>query len=118
MKQPLESCPEPSHSETLQTVRQAMPDLIVFERRAERYRLLSDPSRLQLLFALAHGELCGCDLSKLTGQSKYAISHQLRNLRSHGLVRSRRAGAKIYYRLDQPSLIRRMKALAKIEEGE
>lgn len=109
---PIEVCPEPGHTEVLHRVRETMPEEITFERLAARYRLLSDPSRLQLLFALAHGELCGCDLTRLTGMTKYAVSHQLRTLRNHGLVRVRRDGSRKFYRLDNPGLIRQMTRLA------
>jgi ArsR family transcriptional regulator len=41
-----------------------------------------------------------CDLADLAGLSVSAVSHQLRLLRTHRLVRPRRDGKMVYYRLD------------------
>jgi DNA-binding transcriptional ArsR family regulator len=70
---------------------------------AERAKALSDPTRLTLAAALREagegGELCVCDLSWIAGRSQNLVSHHLRNLRSHGLVRSRRDGKLVMYSL-------------------
>ena len=67
---------------------------------ADVFRLLSDPTRVRLLDALAHGERCVGDLATLAGQSESAVSHQLRLLRTARLVRVRRDGRQAYYSLD------------------
>ena len=67
---------------------------------AERARALSDPTRLKLAAALREGEeLCVCDLSWIAGRSQNLVSHHLRTLRSHGMVRSRRDGKLVMYSL-------------------
>jgi ArsR family transcriptional regulator, lead/cadmium/zinc/bismuth-responsive transcriptional repressor len=67
---------------------------------AERAKALSDPTRLTLAAALRGGEeLCVCDLSWIAGRSQNLVSHHLRSLRSHGLVRSRRDGKLVMYSL-------------------
>jgi DNA-binding transcriptional ArsR family regulator len=67
---------------------------------AERARALSDPTRLTLAAALREGEeLCVCDLSWIAGRSQNLVSHHLRTLRSHGMVRSRRDGKLVMYSL-------------------
>jgi DNA-binding transcriptional ArsR family regulator len=67
---------------------------------AETFRVLGDPTRVRLLDALSHGELCVCDLATLLGLSESATSHQLRLLRTLRLVRPRRAGRMVFYALD------------------
>jgi ArsR family transcriptional regulator, lead/cadmium/zinc/bismuth-responsive transcriptional repressor len=67
---------------------------------AETFRALGDPTRVRMLDALSHGELCVCDLASLVGLSESAVSHQLRLLRSLRLVRPRRDGRMVYYALD------------------
>ena len=67
---------------------------------AETFRVLGDPTRVRLLDALSHGELCVCDLANLLGLSESATSHQLRLLRTLRLVRARRAGRMVFYALD------------------
>jgi DNA-binding transcriptional ArsR family regulator len=67
---------------------------------AERARALSDPTRLTLAAALREGgELCVCDLAWISSRSQNLVSHHLRVLRSHGLVRSRRDGKLVMYSL-------------------
>nr|BFE84854.1 hypothetical protein GCM10020093_074550 [Planobispora longispora] len=69
-------------------------------RLAELFRLLGDPTRAQLLYALLEaGELCVCDLTETVDVSDTAVSHALRLLRTAGIVASRRSGRMIYYRL-------------------
>lgn len=69
-------------------------------RTADLFAILSDPTRLQILHALASAEeLCVCDLSVLVGASQSAVSHQLRSLRAAGVVARRRQGRVMAYRL-------------------
>ncbi|QIN81055.1 metalloregulator ArsR/SmtB family transcription factor (plasmid) [Rubrobacter marinus] len=67
---------------------------------AERARALADPTRLTLAAALREGgEFCVCDLAWISERSQNLVSHHLRVLRSHGLVRSRRDGKLVMYSL-------------------
>ena len=73
------------------------PDAV---RLAARFQLLADPGRLQMIYALLEaGELCVGDLAGVVGATESATSHQLRQLRLAGLVRSRRVGRTVYYRV-------------------
>jgi DNA-binding transcriptional ArsR family regulator len=67
---------------------------------ASTFRILGDLTRVRLLDALSKSELCVCDLAALVGISESAVSHQLRLLRSHRLVRARRDGRMVFYALD------------------
>jgi DNA-binding transcriptional ArsR family regulator len=67
---------------------------------AERFKLLADPSRVRMIYALLEaGELCVSDLAGLVEASESATSHQLRQLRLAGLVRSRKQGREVFYRV-------------------
>jgi len=67
---------------------------------AERFKLLSDPSRLRIVYALLEGgELCVSDLADLVEVSESATSHQLRQLRLAGLVKARKRGREVFYRI-------------------
>ena len=70
------------------------------EELAATFAVLGDPTRVRLVDALAHGELCVSDLADVIGLSESAVSHQLRLLRSLRIVRARRAGRQVYYQLD------------------
>jgi DNA-binding transcriptional ArsR family regulator len=70
-------------------------------RLAELFRLLGDSTRVRILFALLEaGELCVCDLAETVEAPETSVSHALRLLRTAGVVRNRRGGRMIYYRLD------------------
>ena len=70
-------------------------------RLAELFRLLGDPTRTRILFALLEaGELCVCDLAEAVDTPESTVSHALRLLRTAGIVRNRRAGRMIHYSLD------------------
>lgn len=69
-------------------------------RVTELFKLLGDPTRVKLLYALVEaGELCVCDLSAVVGAPETSVSHALRLLRTSGIVRVRRAGRMAYYSL-------------------
>jgi ArsR family transcriptional regulator, lead/cadmium/zinc/bismuth-responsive transcriptional repressor len=70
------------------------------ERLAGQAKALADPTRLMLAAALEDGEeLCVCDLAWVAERAENLVSHHLRELRSHGLVESRRAGKMVMYSL-------------------
>lgn len=72
---------------------------------AETFRALGDPTRVRILDALSHGELCVCDLAAVLGLSQSAVSHQLRLLRGLRLVRPRRDGRIVFYSLDDQHIM-------------
>jgi DNA-binding transcriptional ArsR family regulator len=89
-----------SHPDVVTSVRPELVSLRAAEALAATFSVLGDPTRVRLLDALAAQELCVCELAELVGISESAVSHQLRLLRSLRLVRSRRNGRMVFYRLD------------------
>jgi ArsR family transcriptional regulator len=67
---------------------------------ATLFHALSDPTRIRIISALAHGEHCVGDLCVALSMSQPAVSYQLRILRTHRIVRARKAGKHVYYILD------------------
>ena len=85
-------------------IRNRLP-IPVIERVAERFKLLSDPTRLRLVNELhSSGELTVGDLVERLEISYASASKQLALLRAHGTVARRREGTKIFYRITDPSL--------------
>ena len=72
---------------------------------AETYKMLGDVTRVRILDALSRSELCVCDIARLLGLSASAVSHQLRLLRGLRLVRPRREGRMVFYRLDDQHIV-------------
>ena len=72
---------------------------------ADTFSALGDPTRVRILDALSHGELCVCDLAAVLRLSQSAVSHQLRLLRGQRLVRPRRDGRMVFYALDDQHIM-------------
>ena len=77
-----------------------MPADETIETVTDIFKVLSDPTRAKIVFALSRAELCVCDIAALVGLSVSAVSHQLRLLRSLRLVTYRKEGRLAYYSLD------------------
>ena len=69
-------------------------------RLAEVFRTLSDPSRIRIISALAHGETNVGTLAGAVGLSESSVSHHLRGMRQMRLVRARKLGRQVFYSLD------------------
>lgn len=77
-----------------------IPDSVTLQSICDIFKALSEPNRLKIVTALATCELCVCDLAAVSGSSESAVSHQLRILRNLKIVRYRREGKIVFYRLD------------------
>ncbi|ANS79344.1 Transcriptional regulator, ArsR family [Serinicoccus hydrothermalis] len=64
---------------------------------AETFRLLSDPTRVKILWALAQAEVSVNVLADLVDASPTTVSQHLSKLRLAGLVSSRRTGTYVHY---------------------
>ena len=87
------------HLDNVRHVQKGILETENAQRMADFFGALSDPHRLKLLSALAQQELCVCDLAAIVKMGESAVSHQLRVLRSHRLVKYRRRGRNVYYSL-------------------
>ncbi|MDY6870606.1 MAG: metalloregulator ArsR/SmtB family transcription factor [Actinomycetota bacterium] len=67
---------------------------------AEVFRMLADPTRVQILWALVSHEKAVNDLASHVGKPAPSVSQHLAKLRMARLVRTRREGTTIYYSLD------------------
>ena len=72
----------------------------LFTLLAETFKTLGDYSRVQVVWALAHAELCVGDIAELLDMSPSAVSHHLRTLRNLNLVKVRREHKNLFYSLD------------------
>ncbi len=88
------------HPDKVQLVLDATLPADDLARAAAMFKLLGDPTRARLLFALLEaGELCVCDLAASTGTQEATVSQSLRMLRASGVVTGRRQGRLVFYRL-------------------
>jgi ArsR family transcriptional regulator len=72
---------------------------------AELFRAFSDAGRVRILSALLGRELNVGALAGRLGLSESAVSHHLRGLRQMRLVRARREGKNVFYRVEDRHVV-------------
>jgi DNA-binding transcriptional ArsR family regulator len=87
------------HEDVVADVREHMPEEDALLNLADLFKVFSDSTRVKIVCALLHSEMCVCDIAVLLGMTKSAISHQLRALRLSRLVKNRKEGKVVYYSL-------------------
>ena len=80
------------------TVKHPLPDDLV-ELIAERFRALSEPTRIKLLDRLREGEATVLELTELIGTTQQNVSKHLGVLQRCGIVARRKQGNFAYYRI-------------------
>lgn len=88
------------HQTQIRSAKKAIPDAESILGLSETFKVLSDPTRLKIVLALAKYELCVFDIAELLEVSESAISHQLRMLKTLRLVKYRKEGKMVFYSLD------------------
>ena len=79
-------------------MRELLRDEGHFQRIADIFRQLGDPSRIRIFWLLCHCEECVVNIADMVDMSSPAVSHHLRVLKDSGLLDSRRDGREVYYR--------------------
>jgi rhodanese-related sulfurtransferase/DNA-binding HxlR family transcriptional regulator len=88
----------------------------LFSQFARVGKALSNGNRLEILEFLAQGERSVDDLAKVAGLTMGNVSQHLQQLRQAGLVESRKAGLKVFYRLSGDDVIDLLNALRAVAE--
>lgn len=81
-----------------------LPEEVVTDLAAI-FGAFGDTTRIRLIHALIQSEMCVCDLAKVLGMTQSAVSHQLRNLKNLRIVKRRKVGRSVYYRLDDHHIL-------------
>lgn len=72
----------------------------ILAERARVFSALGDPARLRILNLIRHcEEVCNCEIGPVTGFLPSKISRHLAILKQAGLIRERREGTFLHYRL-------------------
>ena len=79
------------------------------------FKALSDETRLRILKLLEHGELCVCDIVAALDTIQPKVSFHLSALREAGLIKDRKQGKWIHYRIDNSDMFRRFLILSVME---
>ena len=81
------------------------------------FKTLMHPARLEILDILRDGEECVCHMEAALGYRQAYISQQLMVMREAGLVRDRRDGWNIFYRVVEPKVYTVIDAARAMTEG-
>ncbi len=89
------------------------------EGLASIFKLLSDDTRLKIVYALSQEkELCVCEIATIIGSSIATASHHLRLLRNMGVAKYRREGKLAYYSLKDHDISQIINNALKLQEKE
>jgi DNA-binding transcriptional ArsR family regulator len=92
----------------VQRVKSRMLDENILLDVSDNFKVFGDLTRLKILQALYHRELCVCDLTAVLEANQSTISHQLRVLRGKNLVKFRKEGKMAYYSLTDEHVVKIM----------
>jgi len=99
---PFESADEPFsvNVDRVGEVRKQMKSEKVMVDLAATFKVLGDPTRTKIIYALSKKVLCVNEIALLLDISQSTVSHQLRILRNMDLVQCRKDGKTSYYSLE------------------
>jgi len=80
------------------------------------FKALSDKTRLRIIKLLEHGELCVCDIVAALEMVQPKVSFHLRVLKKAGLIKDRKQGKWMHYRLDESDIFKRFVTVSVIEK--
>ena len=86
------------HGQIIEKEPERIPEESEFNTVSHVFKQLCDGSRIRIFWILCHYEECVINLAALVGMSSPAVSHHLRQLKSSGLIVSRREGKEVYYK--------------------
>ena len=86
------------HGQIIEKEPERIPEESEFNTVSDVFKQLCDGSRIRIFWILCHYEECVINLAALVGMSSPAVSHHLRQLKSSGLIMSRREGKEVYYK--------------------
>lgn len=87
------------HGENEEKVLANLPGPKECSEVAEAFKLISDATRLRIVWLLCHCEECVGNIAAAMEMTDQAVSHHLRLLKKSGLIVSRREGKEIYYKM-------------------
>ena len=95
-----------NHGERTQHIYERLPGAMEFQAVSDLFRQMGDSSRIRIFWILCHCEECVINLSAMMEMSSPAVSHHLRQLKSAGLLVSRRDGKEVYYKAAETERVR------------
>jgi len=79
-------------------------DMTIYELQADISKTMAHPLRLAILHCLKAGEKTVNDLAETVGASQSNVSQHLALMRQRGIVKTRKVGSNIFYRVASPKI--------------
>jgi DNA-binding transcriptional ArsR family regulator len=92
---------------------QKCPMKMKYKKIADIIKALGDPTRLKIIYLLKHGELCVCEIMTALDKPQPTVSHHLNLLKNADILKWRKEGVWIHYKLSNPKLPENLKELLK-----
>ena len=106
-----EGKPNCDQIEILEKILSEMPTEEEIQKKADIIKALSDPTRLKIIYLLEHGELCVCEIMAALDKPQPTVSHHLNLLKNAGILKWRKEGVWIHYKLSNSKLPANIKEL-------
>ena len=84
----------------VENIRPQMPEDNLLYGLSDFFKVMGDPTRINILWALEKQSFCVSDLAVLLNMTKSAVSHQLKILRTAKLVRADKKVKNVCYSLN------------------
>jgi len=106
-----EGKPSCTQIEDLEKILAEMPNEEEMQKNADIIKALADPTRLKIIYLLKNGELCVCEIMAALEKPQPTVSHHLNILKNARLLKWRKEGVWIHYKLSNPKLPDSLKQL-------
>jgi Predicted transcriptional regulators len=99
--------------ESLKEILSKIPSDESLGDRSNRFKAVSDPTRLKILYLLQDGELCACEIIMALEKPQSTVSHHLNVLKNARFIKGRKEGVWIHYKLVNPEIVSLIEDLVK-----
>jgi len=101
----------PRYADELKRVAEEVANTEDADKESRFFKALADSTRLKILKLLKVKELCVCEIMVALDLTQPTASHHLGILERAGLVKDRKEGKWVFYRIADPKLIENMHKL-------
>ena len=96
---------ENKHQHLVEDVNNYLPTEEDLNKVTNLFKIFGDSTRTKILAALFNHELCVMCICGVVGMNKSAVSHQLKVLKNAKLVKNRKVGKEVLYRLNDEHIV-------------